>query len=149
MDTLNIKINGRDYTVPTGLTVLEACRYAGVEIPTLCFLKDINEIGACRLCLTEVKGARGMVAACVCPVDRDGMEIVTNSAKIQEARKTNLKLLLSNHDKKCLSCVRSGKCELQKLCNDYGVDDVDAYKGVMNHYEIDDSAPHMISLRPS
>ena len=144
MDTLNIKINGRDYTVPTGLSVLEACRYAGVEIPTLCYLKDINEIGACRLCLTEVKGARGMVAACVYPVDRDGMEIVTNSAKIQEARKTNLKLLLSNHDKKCLSCVRSGKCELQKLCNDYGVDDVDAYKGVMNHYEIDDSAPHMI-----
>ena len=144
MDTLNIKINGRDYTVPTGLTVLEACRYAGVEIPTLCYLKDINEIGACRLCLTEVKGARGMVAACVYPVDRDGMEIVTNSAKIQEARKTNLKLLLSNHDKKCLSCVRSGKCELQKLCNDYGVDDVDAYKGAMNHYDIDDSAPHMI-----
>ena len=144
MDTLNIKINGRDYTVPTGLTVLEACRYAGVEIPTLCYLKDINEIGACRLCLTEVKGARGMVAACVYPVDRDGMEIVTNSTKIQEARKTNLKLLLSNHDKKCLSCVRSGRCELQKLCNDYGVDTVDAYKGAMNQYEIDDSAPHMI-----
>ncbi|MBR5769345.1 MAG: [Clostridia bacterium] len=88
--------------------------------------------------------ARGMVAACVYPVDRDGMEIVTNSTKIQEARKTNLKLLLSNHDKKCLSCVRSGRCELQKLCNDYGVDTVDAYKGAMNQYEIDDSAPHMI-----
>ena len=144
MDTLNIKINGRDYTVPTGLTVLEACRYAGVEIPTLCYLKDINEIGACRLCLTEVTGARGLVAACVYPVDRDGMEIVTNSTKIQEARKTNLKLLLSNHDKRCLSCIRSGRCELQKLCNDYGVDTVDAYKGAMNHYDIDDSAPHMI-----
>ena len=79
MDMINIKINGKDYTVPKGITVLEACRHANVDIPTLCYLKDINEIGACRLCLVEVKGARGLVTACVYPVDRDGTEIVTNS----------------------------------------------------------------------
>ncbi len=121
METMNVKINGRDYAVPKGATVLEAARYAGVEIPTLCYLKEINEIGACRLCLVEVKGARGLVAACVYPAN-EGMEIFTNTKKVIEARKQNLELVLSAHNKKCLSCVRSTNCELQKLCNDYGVD---------------------------
>ncbi len=121
METMNVKINGREYAVPKGATVLEAARYAGVEIPTLCYLKEINEIGACRLCLVEVKGARGMVAACVYPAN-EGMEIFTNTQKVIEARKQNLELVLSAHNKKCLSCVRSTNCELQKLCNEYGVD---------------------------
>ena len=122
METVNIKINGKDYAVEKGITVLEAARYAGIDIPTLCYLKDINEIGACRLCLVEVKGARGMVTACVYPVN-EGMEITTNSPRIMEARKMNLELLLSNHKKDCLSCVRSTTCELQALCNEYGVDE--------------------------
>ena len=121
METMNVKINGREYAVPKGATVLEAARYAGVEIPTLCYLKEINEIGACRLCLVEVKGARGMVAACVYPAN-EGMEIFTNTQKVIAARKQNLELVLSAHNKKCLSCVRSTNCELQKLCNEYGVD---------------------------
>jgi len=121
METMNVKINGREYAVPKGSTVLEAARYAGVEIPTLCYLKEINEIGACRLCLVEVKGARGMVAACVYPAN-EGMEIFTNTQKVINARKQNLELVLSAHNKKCLSCVRSTNCELQKLCNEYGVD---------------------------
>ena len=121
METMNVKINGREYAVPKGCTVLEAARYAGVEIPTLCYLKEINEIGACRLCLVEVKGARGMVAACVYPAN-EGMEIFTNTQKVINARKQNLELVLSAHNKKCLSCVRSTNCELQKLCNEYGVD---------------------------
>ena len=136
---LNIKINGQPYTVPYGTTVLEAAKMAGIDIPTLCYLKDINEIGACRLCLVEVKGARGLVTACVYPIERDGTEIVTNSPAIIKARKMNLQLLLSNHNKKCLSCVRSTNCELQKLCQEYGVDE-EYYAGVKTESRIDDSS---------
>ncbi len=142
METVNIKINGREYAVPQGSTVLEAARIANIEIPTLCYLKDINEIGACRLCLVEVsEGGRPfrMVTACVYPVT-EGMVVLTNTPKINKSRKTNLELLLSNHDRKCLSCVRSTTCELQKLCNEYGVDE-EAFAGTKNHYEIDDKTP--------
>ena len=142
METVNIKINGKDYAVEKGLTVLEACRYAGIDIPTLCYLKDINEIGACRLCLVEVKGARGLVTACVYPVN-EGMEITTNSPKIRASRKMNLELLLSNHKKDCLSCVRSTTCELQKLCNEYGVDEYH-FGGERTEYPIDDSSVSII-----
>ncbi len=142
METVNIKINGREYAVPQGSTVLEAARIANIEIPTLCYLKDINEIGACRLCLVEVsEGGRPfrMVTACVYPVT-EGMVVLTNTPKINKSRKTNLELLLSNHDRKCLSCVRSTTCELQKLCNEYGVNE-EAFAGVKNHYEVDDKTP--------
>jgi NADP-reducing hydrogenase subunit HndD len=122
MNMVNVKINGADYSVPAGITVLEACRYANIDIPTLCYLKDINQIGACRLCLVEVKGARGLVAACVYPVN-EGMEIQTNTPKIRSVRKSNLELVLSAHNKKCLTCVRSTTCELQKLCQEYKVDE--------------------------
>ena len=121
MEMLNIKINGRDYQVEKNTTILEACHKFGIQVPTLCFLKDINEIGACRMCLCEVKGARSLVAACVYPIERDGTEIFTNTPKIRKYRKTNLELLLSSHDKKCLSCPRNTTCELQKLCIEYGV----------------------------
>ena len=110
---LNIKINGNDFTVPYGTTVLEAARMANIDIPTLCYLKDINEIGACRLCLVEVKGAKGLVTACVYPIERDGTEIFTNTPAIRATRRMNLQLLLSNHNKKCLSCPRSTNCELR------------------------------------
>ena len=142
MADVNIKINGNDYTVPAGSTVLEAARAAGINIPTLCYLKDINAIGACRICVVEVKGARSLVASCVFPVS-EGMEIFTNSPKVIESRKTTLELILSNHKKECLSCVRSGSCELQKLCKDYGIEDENAFKGVANKYSIDASAAHM------
>ena len=142
METIIVKINGVEYSVPKGSTVLEAARAAKIEIPTLCYLKDINEIGACRLCLVEVsEGGRPfrMVTACVYPAT-EGMEILTNTPKINKSRKTNLELLLSNHDRKCLSCVRSTTCELQKLCNEYGVDET-RFEGVKNKYEIDNSTP--------
>lgn len=142
MDKLNIKINNVPYEVDAGCTVLEAAQSVGIEIPTLCYLKDINAIGACRICVVEVKGARGLVTACVYPVT-EGMEIVTNSAKIMAARKTNLELVLSTHDQNCLSCVRSTNCELQKLCRDYGVDGMH-FIGKRERYTIDDSAPHMV-----
>ena len=140
---VNIKINNMPLSVPKGISILEAARYAGVEIPTLCYLKNMNEIGACRMCMVEVKGARSLVAACVFPVN-EGMEVFTNSEKVRKSRKYNLELVLSTHNKECLSCVRSGNCELQKLCKDYGVDDAHAFEGEMPAAAYDDSAPHMI-----
>ena len=142
MADVNVKINGKEYTVPAGSTILEAARIAGINIPTLCYLKEINAIGACRICVVEVKGARSLVAACVFPVN-EGMEIFTNTPKVIEARKTTLKLILSDHKKECLSCVRSGNCELQQLCADYGIEDTAAFAGVTNKYDIDASATHM------
>ena len=139
---VNIKINGFDYQVPAGSTILEAAHQVGIEIPTLCYLKEINAIGACRICVVEVKGARSLVAACVFPVN-EGMEIYTNTPKVIEARKTTLELILSTHKKECLSCVRSGNCELQKLCKDYGIEDENAFKGEFINYDIDASASHM------
>ncbi|MBQ8861468.1 MAG: iron hydrogenase small subunit [Clostridia bacterium] len=143
MNKVNVKINGREYAVPAGSTILDAARVAGVEIPTLCYLKDINEIGACRLCLVEVKGARGLMAACVTPVT-EGMEILTNTEKVQKMRKTNLELVLSTHERKCLSCIRSQNCELQKLCRDYGVEDEEHFKGKVNHMPKDESTPFLV-----
>ncbi|MCR5272663.1 MAG: [FeFe] hydrogenase, group A [Lachnospiraceae bacterium] len=143
MGNVNIKINGMDISAPEGSTILEAARLANIEIPTLCFLKEINEIGACRMCVVEVKGARSLVTACVYPIN-EGMEVYTNTPKLIEARKKNLQLLLSNHEKKCLSCVRSGNCELQRLCREYGVEDEDYYQGEKQKFELDTSAPHMI-----
>lgn len=142
MDMLNCKVNGIAVSVPKGSTILEAARAAGVEIPTLCYMKEINAIGACRICLVEATGARGLVPACVYPVN-EGMEIQTNTAKVQASRKTTLELILSTHDKKCLSCVRSTNCELQKLCNEYGVTG-DEFDGFKPEYAIDDSAPHLV-----
>ena len=140
---INLKINNIPVSVEPGTTILEAARQLGINIPTLCYLKDINEIGACRICTVEVKGAKGLLPACVYPVN-EGMEVFTNTKKVLSARKTNLELLLSVHNRKCLSCARSGNCEFQKLCNDYGISDEDAFQGVKNEYTIDDSAPHMI-----
>ncbi len=130
MEMVTVKINGIDYEVPAGSTILEAARSAGIDVPTLCYLKDVNQIGACRMCMVEVKGARSLVAACVYPVN-DGMEVFTNTPKVQESRRMTLELLLSVHEKKCLTCERSGNCELQKLCNDMGIEEEDRFAGAM------------------
>ena len=143
METITLKINGVEVSAPAGSTILEAARLAHIEIPTLCFLKEINEIGACRICVVEVKGAKSLVTSCVYPVS-EGMEVWTNTPKVQESRKKTLQLILSDHDRKCLSCVRSGNCELQKLCREYKVDDELLYEGARNHYELDESAAHMV-----
>ena len=140
---INLKINNIPVSVEPGTTILEAARQLGINIPTLCYLKDINEIGACRICTVEVKNAKGLLPACVYPVN-EGMEVFTNTKKVLDARKKNLELLLSVHHKECLSCPRSGSCEFQKLCNDYGISDEHVYEGEKNEYEIDDSAAHMI-----
>ena len=143
MEMVNIKINNMPLSVPKGISILEAARMAGIEIPTLCYLKKINEIGACRICMVEVKGARSLVTACVYPVN-EGMEIFTITERVRKSRKMTLELILSTHDRKCLSCVRSGTCELQQLCKEFGVDDEGRFDGANPVHEYDDSAIHMI-----
>lgn len=143
-ETITLKIDGIEVTAPKGSTILEAAHLAGIKIPTLCYLKDVdNGIGACRMCLVQVNGSPKLAAACVFPAG-DGMDVVTNNEMIARNRRMNLQLLLSNHNRECLSCVRSGSCELQEMCNDYGVTDAGFYDGVKNWGHVDDSAPHMI-----
>ncbi len=144
MEMINIKINGMPFSVEKNTTILDACKQAGIKIPTLCYLRDMNEIGACRMCMVEVKGARSLVASCVYPIDREGTEIITNSPKVIEARKTTLELILSNHDKKCLSCPRSNNCELQSLCKEYGVEDENKFEGANPIQPLDTSTAHLI-----
>lgn len=142
MSNVNIKVNNIAYEFPKGLTILQACNKINIEIPTLCYLKEINEIGACRICVVEVKGAKNLVASCVHPIS-EGMEIYTHSEKVLTARKLTLELILSTHDRSCLSCIRSDNCELQKLCHDFKVDDEAKYDGANQTYKTDDSAMHM------
>ena len=142
MSTVNVKINNISYQFPKGLTILQACNQINIEIPTLCYLKEINEIGACRICVVEVKGARNLVASCVHPLS-EGMEIFTHSERALTARKLTLELILSTHDRSCLSCIRSDNCELQKLCHDFKVDDEAKFDGHNQVYKTDDSAIHM------
>ncbi len=143
VDMVNLRINNIPCRAPAGSTILEAAHAAGIAIPTLCYLKGVNEIGACRMCVVEVKGAKSLVTACVYPI-AEGMEVFTNTKRVQAARRTNLKRLLSIHDQECLSCPRSGECELQRLCREYGVDNNMAFEGEENQYEIDASTPHLI-----
>ncbi|MDY3928923.1 MAG: NADH-dependent [FeFe] hydrogenase, group A6 [Clostridia bacterium] len=139
---VNLKINGQDVSVPEGYTILDAAREVGINIPTLCYLKDINQIGACRMCLVEVKGARALQAACVYPV-AEGIEVFTNSEKARKARRTTLELILSNHEKKCLTCIRSKNCELQSLAEELGVDDI-RFEGENIHHEIDNESTSIV-----
>ncbi len=142
MALVNVKINNIPVQVEEGTTILEAARIAGIKIPTLCYLKDVNAIGACRVCVCEIKGARSLVAACVYPVN-EGMEVFTNTKKVRDSRKATVELLLSNHNKDCLSCVRNNNCELQKLSLDLGCDS-HKYEGVKSHSHIDGSTPYLI-----
>ena len=139
---IKVTIDGVSVEVPAGTTVLEAAKKAGINIPTLCYLKDINQIGACRLCVVDT-GARALQAACVLPVTPN-MVVKTNTPAIRQARKVNLELLLSNHDKRCLSCPRNQKCELQTLCNELGVEDGDRFAGAMSQHSIDDVSPSIV-----
>ncbi len=139
---IQLTIDGVKVEVPAGTTVLEAARNANVKIPTLCYLRDVNETGNCRICVVD-SGARSLQAACVLPVAQ-GMVVKTNTPEVREARRVNLELILSNHDKKCLTCVRSQNCELQKLCLDLGVESGSRFEGEMNHYDVDDLSPSIV-----
>lgn len=142
MDKVKITIDGIEMEVPKTYTILDAAREAGIDIPTLCHLKGINEIGACRMCIVEVEGARGFATSCVMPVS-DGMIVKTNTPAIRDARKVTLELLLSAHDKKCLTCVRNRNCELQTLAEKMNIDDI-AFEGEMERHPIDDLCPSIV-----
>lgn len=141
---ISLTIDGIKVEVPENTTVLEAARKANIKIPTLCYLKGVNAIGACRMCLVEmIEGGRGLQAACVLPA-ANGMVVSTNSKAVLDARKVNLELILSNHEKKCLSCVRNRNCELQKLCDDLGVDDDVRYEGTSIDRPLDTGSPSIV-----
>lgn len=120
---VTVTVDNKTVQVPAGSTILDACTAAGVRVPTLCFLKDINEIGACRVCLVEVEGIEQLVASCN-NVALDGMVVRANSPRVREARKANLEFLLSRHNSTCTSCVRSGNCQLQALSNQFGISEL-------------------------
>ena len=117
---VTLTIDRKTVTVPEGTTILDAARSVRLDIPTLCYLKDLNEIGACRICIVEVEGHERLVPSCNNVVS-EGMVVYTNSPRVREARRVNLRLLLSQHDTKCTQCTRSGNCKLQDLCNDYNL----------------------------
>ena len=139
---INLTIDNIPVTVPEGTTVLEAARSAGIKIPSLCFLKDVNEIGACRICVVEVKGARSLMASCVYPVS-EGMVVYTNTERVRHSRRLTLELILSNHRMDCLTCPRNAHCELRQLAADLGIDAV-RYAGDNIPPQIEASALHLV-----
>jgi NADH-quinone oxidoreductase subunit G/NADP-reducing hydrogenase subunit HndD len=146
LDNVKVTINGIEVNVPKDYTVLMAAREAGVDIPTLCFLKEINEIAACRVCVVEadVKGVpmRNLPASCVLQV-QDGMNVKTNTQRVRNAVKMNVELILANHNRECLTCVRNTSCELQKLCNELGIEGIE-FQGAKRESKIDNLAPSIV-----
>ncbi|MBQ0018104.1 MAG: [FeFe] hydrogenase, group A [Clostridiales bacterium] len=143
MADIKVTVDNITVTVPEGTTLLDAARKAGIDVPTLCYLRDTNEIAACRMCVCEVEGARALVAACVYPCT-DGMVAHTNTEKIKEYRRKTLKLILSDHDQDCLACKRSTNCELQTMCKRYGIDKSNEFEGKRNEFVIDDSSASIV-----
>lgn len=142
MDKINITIDGKKIEVPSNYTILEAAKKIHVNIPTLCYLKGINEIGVCRMCLVEIKGIKTLQASCVYPVS-DGMIVFTNTARIRKARKTNLELILSNHNRECTTCIRNNNCELQKLSMELNINYI-PFDGEKLNFPIDDLSPSLV-----
>ena len=128
---VNLTIDGRAVSVPEGTSILDAAATVGINIPTLCYLKDLNEIGACRICVVEIEGIDQLVAACNNTV-LEGMVVYTNSPKVRVARRMNMELLLATHDSECTSCVRSGNCTLQSLAADLGISELPYEKRLMH-----------------
>jgi len=141
-NSVSLTIDNKAVKVPAGVTILEAARLNGIDIPTLCFLKEINEIGDCRMCIVEVEGRRGFTTSCITKVE-EGMVVHTNSPAIIEARRTILDLIISNHHMECLTCVRDGNCELQDLAKKFNMTNV-MFEGEKIDYEIDDKSPSIV-----
>ena len=136
---VTLTINGQTVQVPAGTTILEAAEKAGIKIPTLCYLKDINKIAACRMCVVEVEGSDRLAAACDTPVE-EGLVVHTNTPKVRKARRVNMELLLSQHASYCSTCIRSGNCPLQKLANDLNIHEMPYHVHVARGYT-DTSTP--------
>lgn len=142
MEMVNITIDGIKARVPKEFTVLEAAKSLDINIPTLCHLKGLNEVGACRICVVEVKGARILQASCVLPVS-EGMDVKTCSPAVMDARRTILDLILSRHERECTTCSRNLNCELQKLCDEMGIDKV-SFEGEKISYAVDEASPSIV-----
>ncbi|MBP7164566.1 MAG: [FeFe] hydrogenase, group A, partial [Firmicutes bacterium] len=142
MGDVTLTIDGRQVTVPAGTSVLEAATQAGVKIPTLCYLEGLNEIGSCRLCVVEIEGAKTLAASCVTPAAQ-GMVVHSNTRQVREARRAVLELIISNHPFDCLTCVRSGSCELQALAESLGIREI-RFAGAKAHHAVDDSTPSIV-----
>lgn len=141
-ELVNITIDNQNISVPKGITILEAAKKAGIDIPTLCFLKNINEIGDCRMCVVKVEGRRGFATSCIQKVE-EGMVIKTHTPEIIEARHVMLDLIISNHDKDCLTCTRMGNCELQALAVKFGIQSIE-FQGERNEHQIDNLSPAIV-----
>ena len=139
---INLTIDGQKVTVPEGTSILNAAKQVGIDIPTLCFLKDINEVGDCRMCIVEVEGRRGFATSCIQTVE-EGMVVHTHTPNVLEARHVILDLIISNHAKDCLTCTRSGNCELQALATKFNVLNVE-FPGEMTKHKIDDLSPSIV-----
>ena len=141
-EMINLTIDNQKVTVPKGTTILNAAKKAGIDIPTLCFLKDINEVGDCRMCIVEVEGRRGFATSCIQTVE-EGMVVHTHTQNVLEARHVILDLIISNHSKDCLTCTRSGNCELQTLATKFNVLNVE-FEGERTEHKIDDLSPSIV-----
>ena len=141
-ELIKLTIDDKEVEVKKGTTILEAARQAEVDIPTLCFLKDINEVGDCRMCIVEIEGRRGFVPSCVQKAE-EGMIVHTNTPNVVDARRVILELIISNHKVECLTCTRSGNCELQDLAKKFNIRDID-FEGEIIEHEIDDVSPSIV-----
>ena len=141
-EMVNLTIDNQKVTVPKGTTILEAAKTAGIDIPTLCFLKEINEVGDCRMCIVEVEGRRGFATSCIQTVE-EGMVVHTHTQNVLEARHVILDLIISNHAKDCLTCTRSGNCELQALATKFNVLNIE-FEGERTEHKIDDLSPSIV-----
>ena len=139
---INLTIDGQKVKVPEGTTILDAAKQAGISIPTLCFLKEINEVGDCRMCLVEVEGRRGFATSCIQTVE-EGMVVHTNTPNVLETRRVILDLIISNHAKDCLTCTRSGNCELQELSKKFNVTKIE-FEGERTKHKVDDLSPSIV-----
>ena len=141
-EMVNLTIDNQKITVPKGTTILNAAKKAGIDIPTLCFLKDINEVGDCRMCIVEVEGRRGFATSCIQTVE-EGMVVHTHTQNVLEARHVILDLIISNHAKDCLTCTRSGNCELQALATKFNVLNIE-FEGERTEHKVDDLSPSIV-----
>ena len=139
---ITLTIDNQKIQVPKGTTILEAARKAGIDIPTLCFLKEINEVGDCRMCIVEVEGRRGFATSCITKVE-EGMVVHTNTPDVVDARRVVLDLIVSNHKIDCLKCIRNGNCELQDLCKRFNIQDIE-FAGEMQSHKVDDLSPSIV-----
>ena len=139
---IHLNIDDIPVEVKVGTTILEAAKKVNIDIPTLCFLKDINEVGDCRMCIVEIEGRNNFATSCIQKCE-EGMKVHTNSRKVIEARKEILSLILSNHNRDCLTCIRNGNCELQDLAKKYNIRDI-KFDGEKTGSKIDDKSPSIV-----